>query len=81
MSHIASLLLHPSPSQPPDKMLAEFIKLCLWGNRADLSILKHFGLELSDVTQGPGGDSEEGTLSNHLERGVEYLMKLDSGRV
>ena len=81
MSKIAALLINQTSDKPPDKLLADFIKLSLWGNRADLSILKYFDLEISDVTDATEKDGDEMILCNHLDRVVRYLLGLQGGKV
>ena len=83
MSKIASLLLNQPTDAPADTFLADFIKLSLWGNRADLSILKYFDLELADVndsTKGAEG-GEDMVLCDHLDRVVGELLALKGGKV
>ena len=47
MSKIADLLSQISCPSASD--IEQFVKLSLWGNKTDLSLLKHFNLELADV--------------------------------
>ena len=44
---IAGALLSPHTDLPA--RIADYIRVSLWGNKADLSILKHFNLNLADV--------------------------------
>ena len=81
MSKIASLLLNQPTDAPAAKFLADFIKLSLWGNRADLSILKYFDLELADVTDSTQGAGEDMVLCDHLDRVVGELLALKGGQV
>ena len=80
MSKIATLLLHQSSDKPADQLLADFIKLSLWGNRADLSILKHFDLDLADVTDATKADGGM-ILCDHLDKVVGHLLALQGGEV
>lgn len=63
-------------------LIALFIKISLWGNRADLSILKHFNLDLSDMQQSANIDkNDEMILNNDTEKIVSHLTSLNDGHI
>jgi hypothetical protein len=81
MSKIASVLLNQSTDKPTEKLLVDFIKLSLWGNRADLSILKYFSLDIADVTDASKEKSDEMILCDHIDKIMGHLLGLKGGKV
>eukprot|EP00116_Pleurobrachia_bachei_P001452 sb/3461714/ len=63
-------------------VIATCIKLSLWGNKTDLSLLEHFNLSVNDVQSGTAVDQNDGRiLSNNLEKVVDCVMNLENGHV
>ena len=80
MASIA-ILLKQSHDKPHDLVVPEFIKLSLWGNKTDLSLLKHFNLELGDVQSTNVKTIDHMILCNDLEKVTGYLLSLKDAQV
>ena len=61
--------------------LETFIKFSLWGNKTDLSLLKHFNLELADVQHANASKNDDKILTDHLPRILEFLASISNGQV
>ena len=80
ISQIAQIL-EQSRDKHTDLVVSEFIKLSLWGNKTDLSLLKHFNLELEDVQSASVEMLDDMILCNDLDKVTKYLMTLKDAQV
>lgn len=79
---IAGALLSPHSDIPA--RIADYIRVSLWGNKADLSILKHFNLNLADVQSAcvdKLSDMDSEILNNDMEKVVQYISSLQGAKV